>query len=318
VADLERLYRPSLEEHPDGSLRSPQQRDDAAALLTYRYLRLGMVLIVFALGWSLLAQRIHAGCWQGSISAYYYQPVQMVFVGGMVAIGALLIIIKGSTVVEDTLLNLAGALAPIVAFVPTNDEPSCVPHRALGHSLVPGLPAKIVEGARNNVQAYLATGTLALLIGVVILVRDRRQREGTGASDRRGRVAVLATTAAILALGWFLLASDLVLGWHGWSAVLMFVLLALASMWNGWWLRHENRGRPADEVTSARWRALAWLYGAIGAAMLVLGIVIKVVIRGHWDQRTLVLEIVEITLFAAMWVVQSFERWGRVIQAPAA
>ena len=37
------------------------------------------------------------------------------------AIGFCLIVIKGSTAWEDTCLNVAGMLAPVVAVVPTSD-----------------------------------------------------------------------------------------------------------------------------------------------------------------------------------------------------
>ena len=42
------------------------------------------------------------------------------FIGALCAIGALLIVYKGSKDTEDVLLNLAGILAFVVAFVPTS------------------------------------------------------------------------------------------------------------------------------------------------------------------------------------------------------
>jgi len=90
------------------------------AVKSYRYLRLSIVVVVLALMASVVIERSHVSCWQESISAYFYTPVQAVFVGALVAIGVSLIAIKGSTDREDVLLNLAGVLAPIVAFVPTS------------------------------------------------------------------------------------------------------------------------------------------------------------------------------------------------------
>src|SRR5205085_6408417 len=55
----------------------------------------------------------------GSISAYYYTPVRGMFAGALLAIGACLVCIRGSTTVEDILLNVAGMLAPVVALIPT-------------------------------------------------------------------------------------------------------------------------------------------------------------------------------------------------------
>ena len=51
--------------------------------------------------------------------------------------------------------------------------------------------------------------------------------------------------------------------------------------------------------------------------MAVVGMIIKWVVPDPWDHRILVLEVVEITLFAAMWIVQSIERWGKPLQTPA-
>ena len=322
MADLERLLQPTFAKHRDGRVRSAPERDDAAAVATYRYLRLGLVLIVIALGWSLGAQRVHAGCWQGSISAYYYTPVHSIFVGGMVAIGVALIAIKGSTVVEDLLLNFAGMLAPVVAFVPTNDENLCVPGKPLGKG-VPGLPPAIITGARNNVQALLVAGSVALAIGVAVHVFEQRRHPGPSRTHARNHRGLLLLTALLLVVGWWFLASDRFLEVHGPSATVMFVALAVASIANGltlfWrydgrWLFWVRAGWTEPETKEPHWRTLAWLYSIIGAAMIVAGLTIKFAIRGDWHHRVLVLEVVEITLFACMWTVQSVERWGTVIQ----
>src|SRR3954454_17073222 len=95
-----------------------QQQLVPFAIKSYRYLRLSIVVVVAALMASVLLEVVHAGCWQESISAYYYTPTHSVFVGGLVAIGVALIAVKGSTDLEDALLNISGVLAPIVAFVP--------------------------------------------------------------------------------------------------------------------------------------------------------------------------------------------------------
>ena len=65
------------------------------------------------------------GCFQTSISAYYYTPVHGVFIGALVAVGTCLICLRGNTDAEDILLNLAGMFAPVVALVPTPGTGSC-------------------------------------------------------------------------------------------------------------------------------------------------------------------------------------------------
>src|SRR5688572_22472438 len=101
--------------------------DDEAARKTYRYVRIGMVgAVVLLAGSVLLEQReVTNGCWQTSISAYYYTPVRAVFVGVLMAIGLMLIVIKGNNELEDGCLNVAGMLAPVVALVPTSDHGRC-------------------------------------------------------------------------------------------------------------------------------------------------------------------------------------------------
>ena len=99
---------------------------------TTRYLRLGMIALVLGLGVSVLyehAKTRPAGgghCWQESISAYYYTPVQSFLVAALVAVGICLVALKGSTEFEDVALNFAGVFAPIVAFVPTPNVASAV------------------------------------------------------------------------------------------------------------------------------------------------------------------------------------------------
>ena len=92
------------------------------AIKSYRYLRLSIVVVVLALLASVLIERSHVDCFQESISAYFYTPVQAMFVSALVVIGVCLIAVRGRTTGEDVLLNLAGVLAPIVAFVPTTSS----------------------------------------------------------------------------------------------------------------------------------------------------------------------------------------------------
>lgn len=100
----------SLQEHIDG---------------TYLAVRVGLALVGLALPWVLwLAGR----GWfdlalQGSMSAYYHTAMRNAFVGGLVSIGVCLVLYKGFSRTEDWVLNVAGILAALVAFLPTN--PSC-------------------------------------------------------------------------------------------------------------------------------------------------------------------------------------------------
>ena len=90
------------------------------ALDTYRYLRGGIPVMLVMLATALIIERAGATCWQTSISAYYFTSAHGVFVGSVCVVGALLIVYKGNKDTEDVLLNLAGIVGFVVAFVPTS------------------------------------------------------------------------------------------------------------------------------------------------------------------------------------------------------
>ncbi|MEM8618320.1 MAG: hypothetical protein AAGF73_01230 [Actinomycetota bacterium] len=61
-------------------------QDVSFAVSTYRYLRLSIVVVLVALLASVVFERFQVDCWQGSLGAYYYTPVQPIFVGALMAI----------------------------------------------------------------------------------------------------------------------------------------------------------------------------------------------------------------------------------------
>lgn len=300
------LFRPVFEPEAGGA----DERDDEAAIKTYRYLRLGMIAVVVALVVSIAFVVDVTHCWQGSISAYYYTSARPIFVSGMIAISVSLIVIKGSTVTEDLLLNFAGMMAPIVAFVPTSFERSCANPLEQEAS---GSADSIRQAAQNNLAATLAAGLFALVVGLVVFAVEKR-RGKIGRRDVPGQVFVLGATALALLVASWLLATERILDYHGWSAVAMFGFLALAAIANGVWLLWVNR-RPGPN-TSRYWRTYAYLYLFVGVTMIAGGAFIKFGIRGEWAHRTLVLEMTEIALFVVMWAVQSVERWDKILQTP--
>ncbi|MEJ7634112.1 hypothetical protein [Aeromicrobium sp.] len=137
-------------------------------------LRLGAVGVIAILAVSVLHEYDEAGnCLQGSISAYYFTNVQSVFVGALVALGLVMIALWGKTPAEDGLLNLAGLLAPIVAFAPTGKPSTC------GLTGVTGDPVTTKAGTRdvvnasheavaNNLWSYLLV--VGVAIGLLILL----------------------------------------------------------------------------------------------------------------------------------------------------
>jgi hypothetical protein len=89
---------------------------------TYHSVRLGVSALGLVLALSLLGPWVDGLPLRGSMSAYYYSPMRNVFVGVLVATGALLYLYKGFSSAENLTLNLAGLLAVGVAWLPTAAE----------------------------------------------------------------------------------------------------------------------------------------------------------------------------------------------------
>lgn len=272
------------------------------ALKTYRYLRMGMVGLVLALALAILLERLQVDCWQTSISSYYYTPARAIFVGSLIAIGVSLLVIKGSTRREDVLFNIAGILAPVVGVVPTSSvgecwslEPMPLPTDEQGN-----LAPWVIANIDNNIQALLLAGIIGMVaVGLIAaLVYDKPLSAARSAP--RDRQIGLAVTMAVLLIGWALHR-----WWdafptqaHGFAAVLMFGFLALGIGVNAW----ERRDKPEH-------RRYAMLYAAISVLMVGVGVVFLTALQG-WSHMVLVLEIIEIGLFASFWVAQTVEHWG--------
>jgi hypothetical protein len=269
------------------------------AVTTWRYLRLAIVVMVVGLGASVLYEhaRTGTGCWQPSISSYYYTPAQGAVVGALVAIGVCLICLRGNTDWEDILLNVAGACAPVTAFVPTPDRGTC------------GVILTGTEGRDlnigNNMTAFLVAGGVGLVTVGAVLVSKQRG----GSTQRPSRTSVTGYLATLVLYVATALAFGLARGWfiangHAVAAVTMFALF-IANVWlnaiNLYFTRRTATG--AAPVLNP--------YTVIGALMTTAAVVLTVVGLGtHWAYWKLVLEATLIVLFGVFWVLQTIELWN--------
>jgi hypothetical protein len=268
------------------------------AVKTYRYLRLAIVVVIVALMSSVLIEVVHAGCWQESISAYYYTPVHAVFVGALVALGVSMIAIKGSTDVEDMLLNVAGVLAPIVAFVPTTPPSPTDSCPATG--IVAGDPQAFID---NNVLSFAIGGAIALLVAVLALFLGKTAIRKVDPATIIG--LVLGGVLLVVGLVWYIGFRDSFLAHaHGGAAGVMFLLIGIVMAISALRARHVHRAGPG------RWYWLA--YALLAASMLVsaLGVFIAVKVDSDWRHQILLVEILELTPFAVFWVLQTLEHWN--------
>ena len=265
------------------------------AVKTYQYLRIGMVLVVVLLAVSVLYERSKAPCWQTSISAYYYTPVRAILVGGLMAIGLCLIVIKGSTTWEDAALNTAGMFAPIVAVVPTSSAAVKCLWLQPGESTSASSVAANID---NNVTALLIAGFLGLAVTLIIAVAVNRSIRGITQFGERGTRIGLLSAFVLLVAGALLFRywDDFDTKMHGYAAVAMFAFLAVAVGLNAW-TRRDTRD------------LYFWLYTVIAALMIVTAIVVFAVGK-KWDHGVLILETIEIAMFAAFWIVQTIEQWS--------
>lgn len=285
--------------------------EEAHVRETYRYLRIGLIGAAALLGVAVLLERAHTDCWQGSISAYYYTPARGVFVGTLVAIGLVMIVIKGKGL-EDLYLNLAGMLAPVVAFIPTTSVGDCWSIEPQPSPLAGRNPTTladwVVANIENNMWALIITGALGLVLAFGLYMRTRDSflwPIGVGPAN-------LASVLGMLLVGLIIGGSALALwGWddfalraHDGAAIGMFFFLTLASITNA--LRTEAPG----------YRRTYWLVAVLMvlSALVVWGLT---AIIDDWNHAVFTLEVVEIGLFATYWIAQTAEHWGEQVEVPA-
>jgi hypothetical protein len=271
---------------PDQQQHELTRDEQVNAIKTWRYLRLSMIAMVFGIAVAIGFEwwKTHPHCFQGSISAYYYTPVRAFFVGALVAIGVALVSLKGNNEVEDVLLNLAGAFAPAVAFVPTPGTGHCasVLSNADGRNTNIG----------NNVFALLAVGLAGLLL-VWVLLRAARQGLGLNAPAPIGwwvafGVWLVAAVVFVGARGFFVTVA------HYTAAILMFVCIFLVVRSNA-----SNTAKPR----------LRTLYLTVSWAMVGSAVVFGALGLLHWDYWVIGIEAALILLFGVFWLIQTKDLW---------
>ena len=274
-------------------MRSSNREHDSAAqvvplyaLRTWTYLRLAMVAIVIGLGVAVAFERgkTHPGCFQTSISAYFYTPVRGFFVGALIGITVCLLCLRGSTETEDLLLNLAGMFAPVVAFVPTPQTGTC--------SSAPITTTGLDKSIANNVTALLVVGALALVFAGTLVVRKRCRRKQLELIAYALAVAIWLATTLVFALARHFFVRNA----HYAAAVLMFACIFAVALVNA---VDYKRQRPG--------RSLKNRYMTIAAAMVVSSVIIGIAGALGWKYWTLGIESTLISLFAMFWLTQTWE-----------
>jgi hypothetical protein len=268
------------------------------ALETYRYLRGGIPVMLVMLGAALIIERLRATCWQTSISAYYFTSAHGVFIGAVCAVGTLLIVYKGSKDTEDILLNLAGILAFVVAFVPTSR-----PVLLCGESALP-FGAVTADAVIGNVWALV----VALVVArVASWWMYRRTRTGRSRSSL-GEVAVWVQRA-VLAIG--LITLILVPHWfvanaHGIAAVAMFVSFIGTVLINAFLAGRQDENKcPHNQMYHHAYQVIS-----VAMALTLVAAVTAHQVLDGFNHVVLVVEVALIAEFGAYWLVQTVELWN--------
>jgi hypothetical protein len=316
------------------------ERDRRDVISTYRHLRLAMIFLLALLIGAVALQTISAGCAQGSLSAFFYTPVQAVFVAALCALGTCLIVYRGNTDLEDVALNISGFLAFVVAFVPT-DRPTgtwCVPEptprtNAALAALAQADPeaaarvraalrsdqqSVITDGINNNVVALVAVALAVIVVALWLLLRARRtpgERDAGAAGRPVVPIASALVCFALLVGGAAVFATER--RWfydhaHAVAAVLTFVGIVTVVVAN---LLDVVRTVPPVERRDALVRA----YGAVAGAMALTAVVVGGLTAAGWRHGVLWLEVLLLGEFLAFWVVQTLElgfRRSRLDEAP--
>ena len=286
---------------------------------TYRALRLGMVAAGLLLLVSVVLECLRIGGIPGSISATFYSPVRSIFVATLLTVGLALVAIKGRPGWENGLLDIAGVLVPLVAFVPTPVTLASIADGATLRYSCPDrgqacVPPELAADAANNAAAYLVVALVGILF---VWVRWWRVRSGPAPWHGRTTRAVVVATVLLAAItAWFLLARDSFTNYAHYTSAITFFVLLIAVVWiNG---RHAQPGQERLGATREGYRR--GYYGiALAMTSAVLAGVATFLITGEQSGFPVVfwLEVALLLLFIAFWLLQTSEHWNHG-QPPAA
>lgn len=278
-----------------------QETPALAAIKTYRYLRLALVGLVVLLFSALLIEWLSGGreCVQTTISAYWHTPVRGVLVGVLVTMGVCLIALKGNNKAEDVLLNLAGILAPGVAFIPTADFSDC--------SSAPTVVQDFGPAAANNMQALFVLGVSAVLLAFGIAVKESGSLARLERWDRIGLTLGLGATLG--GAVWFYVAQEsFIERGHNVAAIPMFLAIVAVVWLNARDVKEVMEAHP--QLRKVRGRYVP----AYRVIAILMALTLALAVAGHllgWEYALLVVELLLITLFGMFWIIQTRELWNQ-------
>lgn len=274
-------------------------------MVTYRYVRVGLVALVVFLFVSLVLTATHT-CVEGSISAFFYTRTHAVFVATLCAIGICLIAYQGSRTAEDALLNFSGFMAFVVALIPTGSAGVC-------QAWLPTVEDPF-GGVANNLTALFVAAAAAIALYLALSRWRPSQPEPTAEHEECATAATLwkwlakglLKTESWLPKALFALtligAVALFTNWfreraHAFAAVAMFLAITMVAVY------HACYARAAGRQQRARF------YVVIAGLTLATVILAVVLLISHVEFGLLLVELLLITEFAAFWAFQTWDVW---------
>jgi hypothetical protein len=262
---------------------------------TYKSLRAGLAALVFLLLGAVVLRVIWIGCVRGSISAYYYTALQPVFVGTLIAVGVCLIVYQGTTYIENILLDVAGFLAFVVAFVPTAPGDDRCEESIIQSGIIDS------RDIRLDVVQHNVFPLLAVTLGATLWALVACHRRAAGRHELiRLRTGLCAQVAALVWLSFFHESfRDMA---HGVAAFGLFACI-IGVVWS------NHLGRKTDP-TYRKWRGKGsyWVV-AVFMGLTLLGVAVL-----HFIYKSpvaiFVVEFALILEFASFWVLQSRDLQG--------
>ncbi|AWB92110.1 hypothetical protein [Aeromicrobium chenweiae] len=284
---------------------------------TFFALRVGLVfaalLVMLAPALVLIVQ----GELLPTISDSWWTDARTVFVVGASAASCLLVVVRGDTLTEQTLLNLAGALGFIVASV------ACVPRAENGR------PVAVYDPDVAQLNTFALGGLLIIgfLVWAVAARLPVEMRSWSWHVDGWPRRILTGALPAFLAVGAvaFVVARDaLATRAHSPAAVAMFALLGLVAMLRtsrGVHFLQRIGDAPVERSltsvrldpgpdTAASLKRFDTLYTAVAVAMLAVDVIAVVLFlaveKPGW---LLFVEAALLILFMIFWAAQTREAW---------
>lgn len=138
---------------------------------THTALRALLVVLIAVIFAAVAVESVRIGEVLPSISHYLYTPARGVIVGALVATGIALWALSGRNL-EAALLDLAAPLAPLIALVPVQVDPSDIPGATFTCDTVPCVPESVLPEVVNGLIVWGLVIAAAAVYGIVRAVYD--------------------------------------------------------------------------------------------------------------------------------------------------